>query len=270
MYTLHHKEICHPTSREWVVFLHGMGGSSAIWFKQMKEYRKHFNLLLIDLPGHGGSKEGLIDQDNPSLLKIAHSVVALLIKKGIEKAHFIGISLGTIIVQVIQDISPEKVKTMVLGGAVEWIYRPILMLAKIIGTIRSIIPYMWLYRLCAWILMPKKHHQESRRVFVQEAFKLGKKEFFCWYQLLIRETNAFFRRDKIYKQTPTLYLMGSEDYMFLPVIQENYKTWDHSSLVVLAECGHVCNVEKEREFNKHSIEFIYAECEDDRDVRKRA
>ncbi|EKO3899275.1 alpha/beta hydrolase, partial [Vibrio metschnikovii] len=32
---LFHKVYRHPTSREWVVFVHGAGGSSSIWFKQI-------------------------------------------------------------------------------------------------------------------------------------------------------------------------------------------------------------------------------------------
>ncbi|MCF9489912.1 alpha/beta fold hydrolase, partial [Vibrio parahaemolyticus] len=50
---LFHKTFVHPTSQEWVVFVHGAGGSSSIWFKQIKAYKQHFNLLLIDLRGHG-------------------------------------------------------------------------------------------------------------------------------------------------------------------------------------------------------------------------
>ena len=32
------------SSGEWVTFVHGAGGSSAIWFKQIREFKKHFNI----------------------------------------------------------------------------------------------------------------------------------------------------------------------------------------------------------------------------------
>ena len=38
---------------EWIVFIHGAGGSSTIWFKQINAFRKEYNLLLVDLRGHG-------------------------------------------------------------------------------------------------------------------------------------------------------------------------------------------------------------------------
>ena len=32
---------------EWVVFVHGAGGSSSIWYRQVREFRKHFNVSAI-------------------------------------------------------------------------------------------------------------------------------------------------------------------------------------------------------------------------------
>ena len=44
--------------------MHGAGGSSSIWYKQVREFRKHFNVLLLDLRGHGDSKPSLKDAFN--------------------------------------------------------------------------------------------------------------------------------------------------------------------------------------------------------------
>ena len=44
------------SSIEWVTFVHGAGGSSSIWFRQIKEFKKYFNVILLDLRGHGKSK----------------------------------------------------------------------------------------------------------------------------------------------------------------------------------------------------------------------
>src|SRR5690554_7307559 len=43
-------------STKWVTFVHGAGGSSSIWFKQIRAFQNEFNILLIDLRGHGESK----------------------------------------------------------------------------------------------------------------------------------------------------------------------------------------------------------------------
>ena len=43
-------------SAEWVTFIHGAGGSSSIWYKQLRDFKNKHNVLLIDLRGHGKSK----------------------------------------------------------------------------------------------------------------------------------------------------------------------------------------------------------------------
>lgn len=40
----------------WVTFIHDAGGSSNIWFKQLRAFKEKYNILLIDLRGHGLSK----------------------------------------------------------------------------------------------------------------------------------------------------------------------------------------------------------------------
>ena len=51
-YTTHVNE---NSTLEWVVFVHGAGGNSTIWYKQIKAFKAHFNILLVDLRGHGQS-----------------------------------------------------------------------------------------------------------------------------------------------------------------------------------------------------------------------
>ncbi|WP_312887685.1 alpha/beta hydrolase [Paenibacillus sp. 1182] len=246
----------HSKSREWIVMIHGIGGSSSIWFKQIRELRKEFNLILIDLPGHGGNEQGICDDDDRSLFRIARQILMVLDRRQIHAAHFVGISLGTIIIQAVQELSPERVKTMILGGAVERIYKPLLTFLKLMEWIEFLVPYMWLYRMAAYLLMPRKRHAEARRVFIHEAVQLGQKEFFCWYNLLCRELNPFFERKRIYDETPTLYIMGGEDFMFLPTIKTRFYHLKNSQLYIIHKCGHVCNIEREKVFNHRCIDFI--------------
>ena len=53
---LYYKTIKHPTSKEWTIFIHGAGGSSKVWFKQIRAFSENFNVLMLDLRGHGKSK----------------------------------------------------------------------------------------------------------------------------------------------------------------------------------------------------------------------
>jgi pimeloyl-ACP methyl ester carboxylesterase len=241
---------------EWVVFLHGIGGGSGIWVKQIKAFRQHFNLLLIDLPGHGDTEYGLDDLKEHSFSVIAEEVVKVLNYENINKAHFVGISLGTIVIQSLNDIAPERVKSMILGGAVEKFNVPARLIIKVANLLKNCLPYMWLYKICALILMPKEHHKEARLAFVKEAYKLGRKEFLHWYAMHTQIEKTIKRVKEKVSITPKLYIMGSEDYMFLPHIRESVNKAKNEGLLVIDKCGHVCNIERYKEFNQMALDFL--------------
>lgn len=53
---IHYKVFQNQNSENWITFVHGFGGNMSFWKEQIPEFQKHFNLLLIDLRGHGESK----------------------------------------------------------------------------------------------------------------------------------------------------------------------------------------------------------------------
>lgn len=257
---LFHKTYLHPTSNEWVVFVHGAGGSSSIWFKQIKAYREHFNLLLVDLRGHGRSSDFIkgIISNRYTFKEVTLDVLKVLDHLKIQSAHFVGMSLGTIIVRNIAELATNRVSSMVLGGAVTRLNARSQVLVKLGNYSKHIVPYMWLYRLFAYIVMPQRSQKESRHLFVREAKKLCQKEFKRWF-ILAAEVNPLMRyfKDKELP-IPTLYLMGERDYMFIQPVKEMIKAHQQSYLIEIQDCGHVCNVERPDEFNQKSIEFIKA------------
>jgi pimeloyl-ACP methyl ester carboxylesterase len=104
--------------------------------------------------------------------------------------------------------------------------------------------------------MPYKNHKESRILFINEAKKLYQKEFIRWFKLT-SEVNPLL---KLFRQVelsiPTLYVMGSEDYMFLESIKILSKEHKNSKLLVVPNCGHVVNVEQPIFFNNKTIDFL--------------
>ncbi|MDK9775408.1 MULTISPECIES: alpha/beta fold hydrolase [Vibrio] len=255
---LFHKTYLHPTSNEWVVFVHGAGGSSSIWFKQLKAYKEHFNLLLIDLRGHGKSNQ-LIKElmtSRYTFTEVTQDILKVLDHLKIQSAHFVGMSLGTIIVRNLAELASERVRSMVLGGAVTRLNTRSQILVKLGNLGKHILPYMWLYKLFAYIVMPQKNQRESRHLFIREAKKLCQKEFKRWF-ILAADVNPLMKYFKDRElPIPTLYLMGDRDYMFIKPVKEMVAVHKQSVLREIPDCGHVCNVERPDDFNQHSIEFI--------------
>jgi pimeloyl-ACP methyl ester carboxylesterase len=253
---LHHRTYHLGPEHDWVVFVHGAGGSSSIWFKQIRDFREHFNVLLVDLRGHGNSDKPLNPAVPYTFVEVSREVLDVLDHLEIPAAHFIGISLGTIIIRTIGEIAPERVCSLVMGGAVTRLNLRSRVLVVLGNATKRVLPYMWLYRLFAWIIMPKKRHEHSRLLFVQEARKLAQKEFLRWFRLTY-EVNPLLRLfEEKELEIPTLYLMGEEDHMFLPPVRHIVKRHRFSVLRVLEDSGHVVNVDRADLFNLLSIDFI--------------
>ncbi len=255
---LYYKKFFKSPDSEWVVLIHGAGGSSSIWFKQIRILRENFNVLILDLRGHGKSKHiaKKWQKKGYTFDDVSHDVIKVLEHENIDKAHFMGISLGTLIIRHIAENYPEKIKSMIMGGAIVRFNIQSKILSFIGRKIKNLIPYMWLYKITAWIIMPKKSHKKSRLIFINEAKKLYKKEFLRWMNLLseVKPLMKFFREKDTGK--PTLYIMGEEDYMFLPPVKNIIKNHKNSFLRILSKSGHVCNIDRPELFNKAVIEFL--------------
>lgn len=253
---LHYKTYVHPSSSEWVTFVHGAGGSSAIWYKQIRDYQKHFNVLLLDLRGHGQSKHKFNPFKKYTFEVVTNDLIEVLDHLKLKSSHFVGISLGTIIIRNLAELAPTRVKSMVLGGAIMRLNLRSQLLMKFGILFKSVIPYLLLYKTFAFAIMPRKSHKESRNLFIREAKKLYQKEFIKWFKLA-SEVNPLLRffREKD-QGIPTLYIMGEEDHMFLPSIRKIIKKHMSSQLHVVSKCGHVVNIEQPLVFNEVTISYI--------------
>lgn len=255
---LFYKTLENKLSNQWVVFVHGAGGSSAIWYKQLRAFSEEFNVLLIDLRGHG--------QSQPMFKRVFHSpytfpniskdIIEVLDFLSIKKAHFVGISLGSIVIRSLGEQAPERIQSMVLGGAVTRLDTRSKLLVFGGNLVKRFVPYMWLYKLYAFIIMPKKNHSEARKLFVSQAKKLRQAEFMKWFKLTngINKLLSYFKEKEL--NLPTLYIMGSEDHLFLEPVKLIVQKHAFSMLKVIEDCGHVVNVEQPDTFNKMSIAFI--------------
>ena len=252
---LHYKTYITSPSAPWVSFVHGAGGSSSIWYKQIREFRKSHNVLLIDLRGHGKSSRGLWKKGD-SFANIADEVKTVLDELKIKRTHVIGMSLGTIVAQTMAERFPERVSSLILGGAIIRLDIRTKLLLWTGRVSKRFIPYMLLYKLFAWIIMPKKRHEESRSFFVNQAKKMCQKEFIKWFSLT-KLINPYLTRLQIKTNAiPTLFLMGVEDYLFMPPVEEVVKRNSEFNLIKIKDSGHVCNIDQPDKFNQLSIDFI--------------
>ncbi len=96
-----------------IVFVHGAGLDHSWWGLQSRYFGYHgFNVLAVDLPAHGRS-EG---RPLATVEAMADWVFALLKELKIEKAIFVGHSMGSLIALQVAARYPESVEKIALIG----------------------------------------------------------------------------------------------------------------------------------------------------------
>jgi pimeloyl-ACP methyl ester carboxylesterase len=249
------KYLSNKKDSKWLTFIHGAGGSSSIWFHQVRFFRKFFNLILIDLRGHGKSKSINIEKEY-SFDSVSNDIVEVLDNENIEKSHFIGISLGSILIRKIAENHPHRMNKMILGGAILDLNLKSKVLMFFGKITQSILPFMWVYKFFSLVIMPYRNHKNSRKIFIKEAKKLTQDEFKRWYKLTSDIIPLLKRYRRVDVKIPTLYIMGSQDYMFITFVKRIVNIHKNSKLLTISKCGHVVNIEKPDKFNEGLFKFV--------------
>jgi pimeloyl-ACP methyl ester carboxylesterase len=97
-----------------VVFIHGVLNDHSVWILQSRYLAHHgWNVLAIDLPGHGQS-----GGEPPATVEAAaDAVLALLDALGIDQAALVGHSFGSLIALEATARAPERVRQLAMVGS---------------------------------------------------------------------------------------------------------------------------------------------------------
>ena len=79
-------------SGEPLIAIHGLGGTKGSFLPTVAELAPHYRVIAADLPGFGDSSKPLRGAYDPAYF--ARAIVALMDELGLERAHFVGNSLG--------------------------------------------------------------------------------------------------------------------------------------------------------------------------------
>lgn len=94
-----------------VVLLHGFGGSMATWTSVTPLLEGSIDIVLADLPGHGGS---LHSEGRGGAGRMAKAVLAALSVAGIEQFHLAGHSMGGAVSMLMALREPARVLSLSL------------------------------------------------------------------------------------------------------------------------------------------------------------
>jgi pimeloyl-ACP methyl ester carboxylesterase len=247
------KVIINRLDATWTVFLHGFGGSSETWKNQISAFGDRYNLLLINFHIHKDAADRL------SVKKVCSEIDETMSYYGMGRANIVCLSSGSLVALAFAALYPDRVISMIMaGGMLSFNFRTHLLITAAI-TFQNIVPYMSLYKVFAYIIMPKPNHLRSRAIFVREAEKLGHEEFCRWVNLipsLVSNRSYIKMINSSSRDINILYVMGSEDHLFVKAVIKETKGLKNASVKIIDDCGHVCSIEKADDFNRISLVYL--------------
>ncbi|MEO0788681.1 MAG: alpha/beta fold hydrolase [Bacteroidota bacterium] len=245
-----------PMHKEWLLFVHGAGGSTRTWKRQIEQLGAHYNLLVVDLPGHGKNKDRDLGMPQYSFEIVCEKIWEVADHLRIEMVHLIGVSLGAVLCLQMRLLRPERVLSVVLPGAIVRLNFKLKTLANTSLALAKVIGYPNFYKMSAFVMMPRHNHKRSRDVFIKESRFLTISEFKKWTQLYYHLNSALKKFFRAETDIPHLLVMGSQDHLFLKPAQAFAAFHENAQIEIIDGCGHVVSIEQAEIFNGHCLDFL--------------
>ena len=237
-----------------VILSHSLGCSLSMWDPQMNALEQHFQVLRYDIRGHGRS-ETTPGPYTPELL--AKDAIALLDALGIDKVHWVGLSMGGMIGQAVALNHSDRLKSLVLCDTtgvmppeVQPLWQERIDAVRGKGVESQLEPTMERYFTPSFI-------KSNPPIFgaIRKQFLATPAEGYLGCVEAIRRLNFIDRLSKI--KIPTLIMVGEDD-PGTPVSasQAIHQRISNSKLVILQSARHLPNVEQPDAFNTNLLTFL--------------
>ena len=243
-----------PVDAPVVTMSHSLAANRDMWWPQMDALRENYRVLRYDTRGHGESST----TNGPySFTLLVDDVVALLDKLNVHKTHFVGLSMGGMIGQLLAAKNSNKLHSVTLC-------------ATACQMPNETAP-VWDER----IQSVQKHGMNSisdgtlQRWFTQSYLANNKAEVERVKRLIETTPSAGYAacaqaikkldqlQDLARVSVPTLILVGADDPSTPPAASEViYKHVTHSKMEVIEHASHFLNVEQSKRFNENLLTFL--------------
>ncbi|MFF0630692.1 4,5:9,10-diseco-3-hydroxy-5,9,17-trioxoandrosta-1(10),2-diene-4-oate hydrolase [Streptomyces sp. NPDC004296] len=264
--TLHYNEAGDPAAPA-VIMLHGGGPGASGWSnfgRNLPVFAERFRTLLVDMPCYGASDKPEPTKDYFSFA--ADAVAALMDRIGLEKAHFVGNSLGGGTSTRMALDHPEKVGKLLLmgpGGISVNLFAPdptegvkkLFAFNRIAEPTREMMrDFLTTLAYDAAIVTDEFVEERFARATDPEA-KLGNDRMAAAFAKWPADTALWREAHRI--THPTLLTWGREDRVNpIDGALVALKAIPDARLHVFPHCGHWAQTEKFDEFNRLALDFF--------------
>ena len=238
----------------WITLSHSLACDLSMWDEQAKLLSAKFKVLRYDTRGHGGS-------DAPpgpyTMEQLADDAKALFDALGIQRTHWVGLSMGGMIGQTFALKHPGLFQSMVLAdttsqypasAAPMWNDRVKTVRDKGMEGVRE-------GTLQRWFTEPFREARKDAVERIGQGILSTPVEGFAGCCAGISKIDVLARLKEI--DCPTLVIVGDQDPGTPPemarAIHENIRG---AELVVIPSAAHLSNIEQPEAFNKALMSFL--------------
>ena len=233
---------------ETIIFLHGSGLSHIVWSLVEQFFsNKNFNVLSIDIPGHGNSEGPCLH----TIEEIADWLEKVFVKLKLEKVILVGHSQGCLEMLEYSNKYKSRLKKLVfMGGSYKMpVNKDLIDLAENGDSDAVKLMMKWCYEGSKKFIggNPIKRIIQSPRDISEI---LGVDLVAC--NNYVNGSNAVKTID-----CPTMFVFGALDKMVNIEIGKKFANMvDNSTTHIIDECGHMIMIEKAFEMREKVLEFL--------------
>jgi 3-oxoadipate enol-lactonase len=235
-----------------LVFVHPAFADHRAFDYQIDYFALHYRVVALDLLGHGLSR---FTGGPDALDASADHIRAIMDGEGYQRAHFVGVSMGSLIAQYVALLYPERAASVTVVGGY-----PINGDNQAVQKAQRGAMLKWLPR--ALLSM------NSFRRFVARGTALNPEEQDRFYEMAqgfhLRSFQAMQGMGKILQPRPApprpcplLLMCGDHD---LPIAQRAARDWQaadpEAELIFIKDAGHCANMDQPEAFNAALAAFL--------------
>ncbi len=237
--------------KDWIVFVHAAFVDHRMFDKQYDYFSGKFNLLAIDILGHGNSVR---TRKGDSVEKTAEWIDRIFIKHSISAAHLVGVSLGSVLIQDFANKYENKVLSLACFGGYDINSFDMKKLKtnsknQMKMMMKALFSIKWFAKANKKI---SAYTSEAQAKFYEMNIQF-KKSSFRYLSGLQKLVNKYPKKQRKYK---LLVGCGEHD---IPAEIEIVNEWaqnENCDKIILKDAGHCVNMDAPQEFNQRLENFL--------------
>ncbi len=238
----------------WVILSHSLGCTQAMWDYQLDALQGNYRLLRYDTRGHGASRAS----EAPYTLELlADDALKLMDHVGVDKAHWVGFSMGGMIGQVFALQHGARLHSLVLADTTSaHTSTPASMWAERIRVAREQgIDSLVQPAISRWFTERFRTDNPRETERIASMIRQTSVKGWCGCCAAIADVHTTERLHEI--ACPALVMVGEYDIGTpLAAALDMHRELGESTLVVISDAAHMTCVEQPAQFNRARRRFL--------------